>query len=137
MRLRRIVVRCQSVGLSLALGAAAAFAHAGNEIYRCMDGPRITYTDRSCGEQGSIVAVGPLATLSSAVHGDASAGYPANSPLALGMSPRSVHQAMGRPIDTVATLEGRTLVEYWRYRGSGGTIRVAFEDGRVTRISAN
>ena len=37
-------------------------------------------------------------------------------------------------VETIATLQGRTLVEYWLYRGVAGVGRVAFQHGRVTSI---
>ena len=49
---------------------------------------------------------------------DEPAVYGRAIPVALGMSPRMVYDAMGRPLETIATLEGRSLVEYWVYRVS-------------------
>lgn len=35
----------------------SSFADAGSQIYRCVDGERVTYTDRGCSEQGEVVAI--------------------------------------------------------------------------------
>ena len=81
-----------------------------------------------------MVAVVAMAGISATGFPQAAASDRA-APVALGMSPRMVYEAMGRPLETIATLEGRTLVEYWVYRGGESTTtRVAFQEGRVTRI---
>jgi hypothetical protein len=104
---------------------------AGNEIHRCIDGGRVTYTDQGCANRGGVmIALAPSWTTArndGRVHGRATS-------ILLGMSPRTVYEVMGRPRETIATLEGRTLVEYWLYRGIDGTTRIAFQDGRVARI---
>ncbi len=119
---------------SLAVGCAmlSLCANAGSEIHRCLDGGRVTYTDRGCTDHGEVVAVA-MAPASTGAR-DERGVYGRAMPVALGMSPRMVYDAMGRPLETIATLEGRTLVEYWVYRGVGNTTRVAFQEGRVTRI---
>lgn len=105
---------------------AAGAASAGTEIFRCEEDGRVIYADRQCGAASVLVVATASGIVSS--HG---------VPVELGMSPRMVHQVMGRPRETVATLEGRSLVEYWTWRhGGGGTTRVAFREGRVTRVDA-
>lgn len=107
---------------------AAGIASAGSEIFRCVEGGRVTYADRECGAASTLV----IATASGLVSNPTDAVGAV--PVELGMSPRMVHQVMGRPRETVATLEGRSLVEYWIWRQAGGTTRVAFREGRVTRV---
>lgn len=112
----------------------AAHANAGNEIHRCTDGGSVTYTDRGCGAQ-SDAAVLTVASLGSAR--DAQAVVDREVPVTLGMSPRSVFETLGRPVETIATLHGRQLVEYWLYRrAAAGITRIAFQEGRVTGIHA-
>ena len=113
----------------------ALAADAGSEIHRCTDGGRVTYTDRGCSEQGEVVAIASLTPVSTSTSArDDVAAYGRSTPVSLGMSPRMVYDAMGRPVQTIAALEGRLLVEYWVYRHADSTTRVAFQDGRVTRI---
>ena len=67
---------------------------------------------------------------------DVARDRPDSLPIAPGMSPRAVFETLGRPVETIATLQGRTLVEYWLYRGASGVSRVAFQEGRVTRVDS-
>ena len=130
MRASTVVMQALVAPLLIAAGAVPA-----GDIHRCIDSGRVIYTDRACAGQGEVLAVAgmvPVTTLSR----EAVDSYVASSPVTLGMSPRMVQDAMGRPYETVATLEGRTLVEYWVYRHQGEVTRVAFQHGRVTRISA-
>jgi hypothetical protein len=120
-----IIVGCAFLSLA---------ASAGSEIHRCVDEGRVTYTDRGCTDQGEVVAVVAMASVAANGSGPTDGAYGRALPVTLGMSPRMVYDAMGRPLETIATLEGRVLVEYWMYRGVDGTTRVAFQDGRVTRI---
>lgn len=83
--------------------------------------------------QGEVVAIASVTSPSGSARDEAGTDGRA-LPVALGMSPRMVYDAMGRPLETSATLEGRTLVEYWVYRSGDGTTPGAFQDGRVTRI---
>jgi uncharacterized protein DUF4124 len=108
-------------------------ANGGSEIHRCVDGGRVTYTDRGCtsGEVVAVIAMAPAAANSNGLADDT---YGRAVPVSLGMSPRMVFEAMGRPLETIATLEGGTLVEYWVYRSIESTTRIAFQEGRVTRI---
>lgn len=109
---------------------------AGNdEIYRCVEGDRVIYTDRGCATPGRLIEMGG-ARLVAATTREAALVQASASPVAVGMSPRLVFNALGRPVETVATLEGRQLVEYWVYRNIDGGMRVAFEEGRVTRIQS-
>lgn len=111
-----------------------AVALAGKDIYRCDVGGRITYTDHGCAGQGEaavVVAMLPASTgTSTAVQSD----RPDALPVVPGMSPRAVFETLGRPVETIATLRGRTLVEYWLYRRTSGVGRVAFQDGRVAWV---
>ena len=109
-------------------------ASAGSEIHRCVNEGRVTYSDRGCTDQDEVVAVVAMATVAANGGGPTDGAYGRTLPVTLGMSPRMVFDAMGRPLETIATLEGRALVEYWVYRGLDGTTRVAFQEGRVTRI---
>ena len=121
------------VGRGLAAAVAALLtigsAGAGNEIFRCVEAGRVTYADRECG--GASTQIVASAAGYASTPSDLSTGV---GPVELGMSPRMVHQAMGRPRETIATLEGRSLVEYWIWRHAGSTTRVAFREGRVTRV---
>lgn len=122
-------------------------AQAGPDVFRCIEAGHVTYSDRDCGGERSVVAlVRPdLITPSSATAASMAGPRFAEdrvvdeslSPVALGMSPRRVLLAMGRPIETRATLQGRTLVEYWFYRGADGRTRIAFQEGRVTGVYAH
>ncbi len=108
-------------------------ANAGGEIHRCTDGSGVTYTDRGCGDnaQALVFSVAMTGTR------DLQPAVDRELPVTLGMSPRMVFDALGRPVETIATLQGRQLVEYWLYRGAaGGVSRVAFQHGRVTSVSA-
>ena len=119
-------------GISIVAGIAgvvmAGAAAAGSEIFRCVESGHVTYTDRQCGRGGVIVARAGAAMVSTVDHGTLA------TPVELGMSPRMVQQAMGRPRETVAALEGSSLVEYWIWRHAGGTTRVAFREGRVSDV---
>lgn len=111
----------------------ATIAQAGSEIHRCSDGEGVTYTDRGCGNQAQAL----LFTVASAGPRDLQPAVDRELPVTLGMSPRMVLVALGRPQETIATLQGRQLVEYWLYRGvAGGVTRVAFHEGRVSSIHA-
>ena len=111
-----------------------AVALAGKDIYRCDVGGRISYTDHGCtgqGEAAVVVAMLPASTGTATVQND----RPDALPVVPGMSPRAVFETLGRPVETIATLQGRTLVEYWLYRRTtSGVGRVAFQDGRVTWV---
>jgi hypothetical protein len=126
---------CRAATRGFFAGCALLSSHviAGSEIHRCIDGGRVTYTDRGCSSQGEVLAIASVTSYSANPRDEAFA-YGRATPVALGMSPRMVYDAMGRPLETIATLEGRTLVEYWVYRGIDGITRVAFQEGRVTRI---
>jgi hypothetical protein len=121
---------------SLVAGSAlfGSLVIAGNEIHRCIDRGRVTYTDQECAHRGEIVVIA-MAPGSTTARKDGSINGRATSVL-LGMSPRIVYEVMGRPRETIATLEGRMLVEYWIYRGVESTTRIAFQEGRVVRIDA-
>jgi len=121
--------------LAMVVGATLPLASTAADIHRCLDGRHVTYTDRGCSQQGEVFVVAAMTPVSATAR-EQDGGYGRTVPVALGMSPRMVFEAMGRPIDTIATLEGRTLVEYWSYRRVEGTTRVAFQEGRVTRIQA-
>jgi len=133
MRIDSLFSRAVSGSIVVGCALLSLGANAGSEIHRCVDGGRVTYTDRGCTEQGEVVAIAAVTPASASPRDDAGA-YGRATPVMLGMSPRMVYDAMGRPLETIATLEGRALVEYWVYRGVDGTIRVAFQDGRVTSI---
>lgn len=122
-----------AVALALVVCATLPFPVIAGEIRRCLDGGHVTYTDRGCSQQGEVFVVAAMTPVSATAR-DQPGPFGRTTPVALGMSPRMVYEAMGRPIDTIATLEGRTLVEYWSYRSVEGTTRVAFQEGRVTRI---
>ena len=107
----------------------AGAAPAGSEIFRCVESGRVTYADRQCGVSSVVVARSGYAMVSPVDHAGSLA-----TPVELGMSPRSVQQAMGRPRETVATLQGSALVEYWIWRHAGSTTRVAFREGRVSDV---
>ena len=122
-------MRAASLVAVVAAVLAAGSAGAGGEIYRCVDNGRVIYADRACGGVEALVV-----TSAAGIVGVSSDGPASAVPVELGMSPRLVHQAMGRPRETIATLEGRSLVEYWIWRNAGSTTRVAFREGRVTRV---
>ena len=107
----------------------AGGAPAGSEIFRCVESGRVTYADRQCGESSVVVARSGYAMVSAVDRVS-----PPATPVELGMSPRMVQQAMGRPRETVATLQGNSLVEYWIWRHAGNTTRVAFREGRVSDV---
>jgi len=109
-------------------------ARAGKDIYRCDVGGRITYTDHGCADQGESTVVAMLPA--SASTPDFARDRTDSLPIAPGMSPRAVFETLGRPVETIATLQGRTLVEYWLYRRASGVSRVAFQEGRVTRVDS-
>jgi hypothetical protein len=109
---------------------AGATAHAG-DIHRCMDGDRVLYTDRPCGAGARTVVLADLTPVATAPASDAVEPVP----VTLGMSLRSVHEALGRPYETIARLEGRTLVEDWIYRAPDATMRIVFRQGRVTGVT--
>lgn len=125
--------RAVASALAVIIGAVLPLAANTAEIHRCVDGGRVTYTDRGCSQQGEVIAVAGMMTVSTTSRDDVNA-YGRATPVVLGMSPRMVYETMGRPMETIATLEGRNLIEYWTYRGIEGITRVAFQDGRVTRI---
>ena len=110
----------------------APTANAGSEIHRCSDEAGVTYTDRGCGEK----AHAAVFVVASAGPRDLQPAVDRELPVTLGMSPRKVFDALGRPIETIATLQGRQLVEYWLYRGTSGITRVAFHEGRVSSVEA-
>jgi hypothetical protein len=116
-----------AMGLTVAPAAVAA------DIHRCDDGRGVTYTDRGC----AVDARGVVFNVASVNARDLHAAVDRELPVTLGMSPRGVFDALGRPVETIARLQGRQLVEYWLYRGAaGGVTRVAFQEGRVTSIQA-
>jgi hypothetical protein len=135
-------MRALSSNVMLALVAACLLpgaALAGKNIYRCDVGGRISYSDQGCTGESEAVVVAMLPastdtpnvhTPTSSVQGDRTNGLP----IVPGMSPRAVLETLGRPVETIATLQGRMLIEYWLYRGTSGIGRVAFQDGRVTRV---
>ena len=113
--------------------SVAGPARAGSEIHRCSSTEGVTYTDRGCehNAQASLVTVASVSARAFAPAVDR------ELPVTLGMSPRMVFDALGRPLETIATLQGRRLVEYWLYRGAaGGVTRVAFQEGRVSSVQA-
>jgi hypothetical protein len=116
-----------------AVSLVATTANAGGEIHRCTDSTGVTYTDRGCGDNAkamvfAVALAGPR---------DLQPAVDRELPVTLGMSPRMVFDALGRPVETIATLQGRQLVEYWLYRGgAGGVTRVAFQHGRVSSVDA-
>ena len=113
--------------------SVAGAAWAGSEIHRCSSTDGVTYTDRGC--DGNAQA--SLVTVASVSSRDVAPAVDRELPVTLGMSPRMVFDALGRPIETIATLQGRRLVEYWLYRAAaGGVTRVAFQEGRVTSVQA-
>ena len=126
---RRVSVSLLVAACLLLPGAVLA----GKDIYRCDVGGRITYTDHGCANQGEATVVAMLPA--SASMPDFARDRTDSRPIAPGMSPRAVFEALGRPVETIATLQGRTLVEYWLYRGTSGISRVAFQEGRVTQRS--
>ena len=135
MQVDALLARAALVSIVAVLAAFPLAADARSEIHRCTDGGRVTYTDRGCSEQGDVVAIASLTPVSTSTSArDDLAAYGRSTPVSLGMSPRMVYEAMGRPVETIAALEGRLLVEYWVYRHADSTTRVAFQDGRVTRI---
>ena len=115
------------------LAIIAGAASAGSEIHRCSESGHVTYTDRGCGSSEG--AVFTLASTAPAPR-DANTSVDREIPVTLGMSPRTVFETVGRPVETIATLRGRQLVEYWLYRNAGGITRVAFQEGRVTGVHA-
>ena len=127
----RVKRACAVIAAAACLQFTAA-SIAGNEIHRCNDGEGVTYTDRACGAQAQSFVL----TVASAGPGLQPA-VDRELPVTLGMSPRSVFEALGRPVETIATLQGRRLVEYWLYRSAaGGVARVAFQEGRVSSVQA-
>jgi hypothetical protein len=133
MRIDSPLCRAATRGIFVGCVLLSPFAIAGSEIHRCIDGGRVTYTDRGCSNQGEVLALASVTSVSANPR-DETVAYGRATPVALGMSPRMVYDAMGRPLETIATLEGKTLVEYWVYRSIDGITRVAFQEGRVTRI---
>jgi hypothetical protein len=111
----------------LAATSSVRTATAGGEIFRCIDSGHVTYSDRECGPASVVLAQSGDFAGVNVSRGGASA-------VEIGMSPRMVQQAMGRPRETVATLEGHSLVEYWIWRDATATTRVAFREGRVSRV---
>lgn len=126
-RILRACARVVAAGcVALSLGA-----HAG-EIHRCVEANGVTYTDRGCGDSSQAVVM-----VAAAGPGGLRPAAERDTGVTLGMSPRMVFDALGRPVETIATLQGRQLVEYWRYRSApGGVTRVAFHEGRVTSVVA-
>jgi hypothetical protein len=133
MGMESLLARAATRGFLIGCALLSPVANAAGEIHRCLDGGRVTYTDRGCMDQGEVVAIASVASVSATGRGEA-ASHGRATPVSLGMSPRMVFDAMGRPLETIATLEGRMLVEYWVYRSIDGATRIAFQDGRVTRI---
>ena len=131
MRAITVVIQALVAPLLIAAGAVSA----GGDIHRCIESGRVVYTDRACAGQGEVLAVAGMVPVTN-LSRDTVDSYVPSLPVTLGMSPRMVQDAMGRPYETVAMLEGRALVEYWVYRHHGEVTRVAFQHGRVTRISA-
>src|SRR5688500_1038221 len=118
---------------SAALLLVATTANAAGEIHRCSDSSGVTYTDRGCGDHAQALVF----AVAHAGPRDVQPAVDRELPITLGMSPRSVFDALGRPVETIATLQGRQLVEYWLYRGAaGGVTRVAFREGRVSSVHA-
>jgi len=113
---------------------ASMAANAGSEIHRCSGTEGVTYTDRGCDRNAQASSLVHVAALGSA--SDLRPAVDREWPVTLGMSPRMVFDALGRPAETIATLQGRTLVEYWLYRSASGVTRVAFQEGRVSRVDA-
>jgi len=129
----RRVKRACAVTMAVACMHFSAASIAGNEIHRCSDSEGVTYTDRGCGAQAQTV----LFTVASASPSGLQPAVYRELPVTLGMSPRSVFDALGRPVETIATLQGRRLIEYWLYRSAaGGVTRVAFQEGRVSSVQA-
>ncbi|HVF63969.1 MAG TPA: DUF4124 domain-containing protein [Casimicrobiaceae bacterium] len=117
-----------------AASLAVPQAFASNTIYRCNEAGATVYSDRPCSAQSQAVALSSVSAVSFTQRSESDFGA---LPVALGMSPKAVFQAMGRPRETVAMLQGRQLVEYWLYRGAHGATRIAFEQGRVTAVAAH
>jgi len=128
--MKRVKLACALVvSMTCTLGTTA---QALGEIHRCNDSGAVTYTDRGC----NATAQATVFTVASAGPRDRPT-VDRELPVTLGMSPRMVFDALGRPRETIAALQGRELVEYWLYRGAaGGVARVAFHEGRVSSIHA-
>ncbi len=137
MRIDSLILRCAAYAIAAGCALVSFAASAGSQIHRCSDGERITYTDQGCSaadEGVRVVASTQMSTPDRVLAEPVLSSHATSA--ALGMSPRKVYETLGRPLQTIATLEGKTLVEYWVYRGNDGTTRVAFQEGRVTRIHA-
>ena len=122
------------IGLFTAACLLPAVALAGKDIYRCDVGGRITYTDHGCTGQGEAAVVVAMLPASAGTSTAFQSERLDALPVVPGMSPRAVFETLGRPVETIATLQGRTLIEYWLYRRTSGVGRVAFQDGRVTWV---
>lgn len=125
---------------------ATASAVQAGDVYRCIDGGQVEYTDRPCGDavplmidanRAGIVlarAQPPGIVLAQARIGENA--VPASAtPVMAGMTPKLVYETMGRPREMNVRIEGITPVERWSYRTAEGSVTVTFRHGRVASVA--
>jgi hypothetical protein len=126
----RTLIAAVVITLSTAAGAGG--------VYRCTENGRVSYADQPCG-QDAVAMPAPPHTISIVAADDRSYGVDptttAAAPVAPGMSPKLVYQAMGRPKSMDVRIEGIAPVERWYYASDGATLAVTFRHGRVSQVT--
>ena len=107
------------------------------QIYRCVVEGRVVYTDRPCGANSVPITVDP--------QGGTAPQQPQDAPnpqreanmgrLAVGMTPRQVEQAWGKPASVGSEQDAQSTSELWTFIRGVETTLVHFRDGRVARIT--
>ena len=114
---------------------AAATAQAG-DVYRCVAGHGIEYTDRPCAGGERVTVDGARAGI--VLVGTALADpAPAATPVVPGMQPKDVYALLGRPRDMNVRIEGIAPLERWWYRTPEGVLTVTFRYGRVASVDTH
>jgi hypothetical protein len=126
----RTLIAAVAITLSTAAGAGG--------VYRCTENGRVSYADQPCGHDAVAMPAPPHAISIAGSDDRSYVGDPtatALTPVAPGMSPKLVYQAMGRPRSMDVRIEGIAPVERWYYASDGATLAVTFRHGRVSQVT--
>jgi hypothetical protein len=128
-------MRSRAALATLLMTALAASSAQAADVYRCVAGGGIEYTDRPC-------AGGERVTIDAARAGIVLVGAPvepagAATPVVPGMQPKHVYALLGRPRDMNVRIEGIAPLERWWYRTPEGALTVTFRYGRVASVATH
>ena len=104
------------------------------EIYRCIEDGKVVYADYPCGSRAAKVDVGPAppatSTETQKLEQEASLGH-----VVIGMTPRQVERAWGRPAEIQTENDKDGASERWAYARGNETVNVHFQGGKVFKIA--